>query len=275
MTSETLNGDTSGFVDGIWDLGVGAETWTTGITDGTFYARGYSSSANTQSILGFTFPSAATDPRRADPDGTHTLTLQLQATSPSTAQVVEAWLVMEPVFTAWSNSYLPNGRFQGPPPQPGVTGDILPGLYRLGTATVAASTAATTDVVITMNHYALSALTENNEWDENLNIIVTNRDTGNVAFEEMSIGGAVAANAARLTWVHISVPHLEKSSYRASQSRLDICPICGFLTFREDWTYCGYHKRLECARCADPEDHLENSVHANLEPESPPTVGED
>jgi len=39
---------------------------------------------------------------------------------------------------------------------------------------------------------------------------------------------------------------------RMSQSRPDLCPICGDETLRETWVFCGYHERMECPRCADP-----------------------
>lgn len=264
MTTETLNGDTTNFVDGVWSRSTA--TFTDGGAAGTFLARNYSSSANTQSMLGLTFPSGATDPVRADPDGTHTLTLQLRAVSPATAQVVEAWLVVDPVSTAWSATYLPPDQFMG-------ANSALNGhLRQLGTATVSASTAADTDVAITLDDGALSALTQHNDWDESFNIIVTNQQTGDLDFKEMGVGGATASTAARFTWDHISELESGISSRRQSMSRVDRCPICGFRSFRENWSWCGYHKRLECPKCIDPRDHLDPPRF--LGPELP-LVGED
>ncbi len=37
----------------------------------------------------------------------------------------------------------------------------------------------------------------------------------------------------------------------------DACPICGDITLRQTWVWCGLHHRMECPRCADPEDRRE------------------
>ena len=44
----------------------------------------------------------------------------------------------------------------------------------------------------------------------------------------------------------------------------DACPICGRVTLRQTWTWCGLHKRMECADCADPEDRREATTPHNF-----------
>lgn len=37
----------------------------------------------------------------------------------------------------------------------------------------------------------------------------------------------------------------------------DACPICGEVTLRQTWAWCGLHRRMECPKCADPDDQVE------------------
>lgn len=41
---------------------------------------------------------------------------------------------------------------------------------------------------------------------------------------------------------------------KLADSRPDLCPICGDESLRETWVWCALHDRLECERCADPDD---------------------
>jgi predicted RNA-binding Zn-ribbon protein involved in translation (DUF1610 family) len=54
------------------------------------------------------------------------------------------------------------------------------------------------------------------------------------------------------THTGMEIPHGEHAA-----SVPDACPICGEVTLRQTWTWCGLHKRMECASCADPEDRRE------------------
>lgn len=68
------------------------------------------------------------------------------------------------------------------------------------------------------------------------------------------VGGATNSPTMSLTLDTRTFTGIQVPLGVLSASVPDHCPICGDITLRENWTWCAFHKRLECPNCADPED---------------------
>ena len=217
-TTEVLNGDSTGFIDGSWESTDSGDIWNDPASiPSRFSCRATNNTRQTdrRNHIGLTFQTAGTDPIRAT---AATLTLQMNGISPSIATQLRVYLYTIPEHTAWSDNFLPNSALW--------THDSLGFVILAGTATVSASTADGTDVVVTLDHDVLTTLTAQNTWDERFNFELRSDNGDNfLSFKEMGVGGVTSAEAARFSWTYAPVLETGISSYRQSVSRIDFCPI--------------------------------------------------
>lgn len=169
--------------------------------------------------------------------------------------------IRDPHATAWADDNPPDGSS---------TSDVIPANERrIQVFSDFITDPVGTDIDFTFDlstdvRGGWNPLVRNRSWDGvfRFELLPDDGAPTNVGFTTTSI---------ELSWTYDN-EFTGKSSDRQNISRVDECPVCGRKTFREDWVYCGFHKRLECPECWDPVDEQER--RRILPPETPP-VGED
>lgn len=140
-----------------------------------------------------------------------------------------------------------------PPPLEREIGPLTDSLIANTTISTAGAQTATIDLLLpalnTARHYGGSAFT-----GFAFHVHARTADGTALVIDEAEIGTDAVLNVTTdtRTFTGMEIPWGE-----LAVSVPDACPICGEVTLRQTWVWCGLHRRMECPKCADPEDRRE------------------